>query len=219
MTTAPKSGAKTGRGRNRPRLLRKPPSGSDAAAQFGRRLETAFVPEQDLQQQRDVAGFDFSRRRDAKQAVLRQPRDAGRLTEDGREHAAVPATNSVLSRRKLNSASERRRARRIGNQRLAGVEAGGVPEPRQLGDIGARQVLRSIVGGGDRKSDDDDEQHCLQRQNTAAQSASKSRQRQRACPARRLKHIPVAAATFQINDVTFSEWASRIASRPWSTAH
>ena len=60
-----------------------------AVAQIGQRLKHGVIPEQQLQQQRDVAQrFDVGRGGFVDQPVLRQPRNADDETDDGREDDA-----------------------------------------------------------------------------------------------------------------------------------
>ena len=92
------------------------------------RLEHGDVPEQELQQQRDVADQSRHRpppsRRD--QPVRRQPRDADEEAEDGREDDAEPGDQQRVEQADAEGAAVGRGRRSIGDQRLADVEAGGV---------------------------------------------------------------------------------------------
>ena len=140
--------ANTGRGRNRPRLLRKPPPGSAMLSRSsGSALSTALYQNSScsssgmLRMSLDIAAGDPRH-----QPVLRQPRDADDEAEDGREHDAERGDQQRVEQADPERAADRSRRRRIGDQRLADVEAGGVvPEAEAGGDLGAREILARVV--------------------------------------------------------------------------
>ena len=153
-STAPKPEANSGRGRNRPRLLRSPPPGSATLPQdFRQRFEHGVVPEQKLQQQRHVADqLDIAGGEPRHQPVARQPRNADGKAEHGREHDADRGDQQRIEEADPERAAEGRGACRIGDQRLADVEAGRiVPEAEAGGDVGAREVMRRVDEGARRR--------------------------------------------------------------------
>ena len=137
----------SGRGRNRPRLLRMPPPGSATLPRSsGSDLSTALYQNKSCSKQRHVADqLDIAAGEPRDQPIARQPRDADGEAEHGRQHDADAGDQQRVEQADPERAAEGRRARRIGDQRLADVEAGGVvPEAKAGGDVGARQVLRGV---------------------------------------------------------------------------
>ena len=121
-----------------PAIVEEPAAGKrHAAAQFGQRFEHGVVPEQKLQQERHVADqFDIAAGQMRHQPIARQPRDADGEAEHGREHDADAGNQKRVEKPDPERAAERRRARRIGDQRLADIEARGiVPEAEARGDM------------------------------------------------------------------------------------
>ena len=128
----------------------------DAAAQLRQRFEHGVVPEQQLQQERHVADqFDVAACKPRDQPIARQPRDADDEAEHGREHDADRGDQQRVEEADPERAAEGRRARRIRDQRLADIEAGGVvPEAEAGSDVGAREILRHVEDGAVGKAGD-----------------------------------------------------------------
>ena len=133
-----------------------------ALAHAGQRLEHGVVPEQQLQQQRHVADdLDIEAGHPRHQPVLRQPRDADQKAEDGREHDAERRDQQRVEQADPERAAIGR-GRRIVDQRLADVEAGGVvPEAEAGGDLGARQIVGGVVDRAPGQEHDHRAQHHL----------------------------------------------------------
>ena len=117
----------------------------DAVAHLRQRLEHGVVPEQQLQQQRhvadrlDVAGGELAPRSQFFDSRA-MPIDEA---EDGREHDAEAGDQQRVEQADPEGAAIGRGLRRIGDQRLADVEAGGlVPEAEAGGDVGALRDCR-----------------------------------------------------------------------------
>ncbi len=76
----------------------------------------------------------------------------------------IAATSSVLRRPTQKARPKVDVLGGIVDQRLADVEAGGVvPEAEAGGDVGAREILRRIIGGAVAERGDDDDERRLQR--------------------------------------------------------
>src|SRR5665647_2097516 len=120
-----------------------------AVAGFRQGLEHGVVPEQQLQQQRQIADqLDIAGRHLGHQPVARQPRDADRKAEHGGEYNAEAAHQQGIEQADPEGAAIARAARRIFDQRLADVEAGiGVPESEAGRDPRARQIVGGIGDG------------------------------------------------------------------------
>ena len=134
----------------------------DALADAGQRLEHGVVPEQQLQQQRQVADdLDVAAGELRHEPVLRQPRDADDEAEDGRQHNADGGDQQRVEKADPERAAVGRGGR-ILDQRLGDVEARGVvPEAEARGDLGAGEI---VCGVGDRapgEERDDKAQHRL----------------------------------------------------------
>ncbi len=115
-----------------------------AVARFRQRLEHAVVPEQQLQQQRDVAdGLDVDGAILRHQPVLRQPGDADDEADDRGEDDAEAGDQQGVEQADPEGAAVGRGLRVVGDQRLADVEAGGVvPEAEAGRDVRARACAR-----------------------------------------------------------------------------
>ena len=149
ISTAPNPSLKIGCGRNRPRLLRKaPPRNDDAVADVGQRLEHGVVPEQQLQQQREISdGLDIAAGSFRQQPVARQPRYSDDKAEDRRKDDAEPGDQQRIEQPDPERAAIGRAARRILDQRLADIEAGGVvPESESGRDVRAREIFDRVAG-------------------------------------------------------------------------
>jgi len=107
------------------------------AAQVRQRLEYRVVPEQNLQQKRNVADqFDIAAGKVRHQPIARQPRNTDGKTKHGRQHDAERSDQERVEKTDPECPAERRRTRRIVDQRLTNVETGGViPEAKARGDI------------------------------------------------------------------------------------
>ena len=112
-----------------------------AVADIRQRLEHRIVPEQQLQQQRQIAdAFDIAGRNFRDQPVARQARYADDKADDGRENDADPGYKQRVKQPNPEGAPVGGAARGIFDQRLADIEAGGVlPEPEAGCDVCARQ--------------------------------------------------------------------------------
>ena len=129
----------------------------EAFADRRQRLEHGVVPEQQLQQQRQIAdGLDVARRRFGHQPVLRQPRNADDEAEDGGEHDAEPGHQQRVEQADVERAAVSRGRRVECDQRLADVEAGGMlPKAEAGSDMRPLEIDDGIAGGGeDEKADD-----------------------------------------------------------------
>ena len=147
-----------------------------AAAQLRQRFEHRVVPEIKLQEQRHVADqldIETGQRRD--QPITRQPRDADNEADNRRQHDGDGGDEKRVEKADPEGAAERRGARRISDQRLADVEAGGiVPEAEAGSDMRLRQVLHRVV---DRAiGDDADDDHDGDLDGDAAEAAPSARQ-------------------------------------------
>ena len=193
-----------------------PPGNATLPRNSGSDFEHRVVPEQNLQQERHVADqFDVTAGEPRHEPIARQPRNADDKTEHGREYDAETGDQQRVEQADPERAAECRRARRIGDQRLADIEAGGiVPEAETARRYGlARRFCAALIDGGIGKAADDDDQHGLQRD--IARSAALARCGRlddishRAGPQRRRPAARRGSANRQC----------RTASRPWSIAH
>src|SRR5205814_6041158 len=125
-----------------------------------------------------------------------------------RQHNAERGDEERIEEADPESAAECRGARRIGDQRLADIEAGSVvPKPKAGRDAGFGEIIGGIDGGGvDEPADHENERH-LQRNIDPLLSAASRR-------VRPFRHWPAATASAS----RANEWATRIATRLWSTA-
>ena len=90
--------------------------------------------------------------------MLRQPRDADGKAEHRRQHDADGGDEERIEEADPEGPAEGRRARRIGDQRLADIEAGGVvPEAEAGSDVGAGQILHRVEDRPVGETGDDDE--------------------------------------------------------------
>src|SRR4029077_1120730 len=107
--------------------------------------------------------------------------------------------------------SEGRGGRRIGNQRLADVEAGGVvPEAEAGGDVSAREIVRRVVRGRVDEAADQNDEADLDRDAGDATPIPR--------PGLRFIGHRRARGKDGRTKSRLSGTAARIAGRPWSTA-
>ncbi len=128
----------------------------NAVANIRQRLEHCVVPEQQLQQQRQVADdFDIAGGNFRHQPVARQPRYADDKADDGRKDDADAGHQQRIEQPDPEGAPVSGAARGIFDQRLADIEAGGVfPEPEAGCDVRARKIFDRVAGGAiDQKAD------------------------------------------------------------------
>ena len=136
----------------------------DAVAHLRQRLEHGIVPEQQLQQQRDVPdGLDVTGRGLRHQPVRRQSGDADNETENGSKDDAETRDQQRIKQPDPEGAAVSRGLRAVGDQRLADIEAGGVePEAEAGRDLGALQIGDGVAGGGvDKESDNRDKRDLI----------------------------------------------------------
>ena len=129
-----------------------------------------------MKQERYVADqLDVAAGEPRDQPIAREPRDADDKTEHGRKHDADGGNDKRVDKADPKRATESRRAGRIGDQRLADIEAGGViPKTESRGDVGAREVLRRVEHRGVSEAANDEDDRDLKR--NAADAARVTRQ-------------------------------------------
>ncbi len=138
----------------------------DAAAQLGQRFKHRVVPEQNLQQERDIADqFDIAAGQSCHQPIARQPRDADREAEHGSKDDAEAPDQKCVEKADPERIAEGGCARRVRDQRLADVESGSiVPEAKARGDVGCSEIARGVDGGSIDETSDDRDERSLERQ-------------------------------------------------------
>ena len=142
--TKPKPGKQDRVGQEQPAIVEIDAAGEDDAfAEAGQRLEHGVVPEQQLQQQRDIAdGLDVTGGDLGHQPVAGQPRYADDETEDGGEHDAEAGHQQRIEQADPEGAAVSRGLRVEVDQRLADIEAGIVePEAEAGGDMRACRIF------------------------------------------------------------------------------
>ena len=148
----------------RPRLLRiarcRRSTGSAAAPAAPRARP---VPEQQLQQQRDVAeDLDIDRGDLADEPVRRQPRDADEEAEDGREDDAEDGDVEGVQQADDEGAAVGG-IRAVGDERGQDLEAGAVLEEAEAGgDVGALQIGDRVVDDPPEEGDEEDRERDLE---------------------------------------------------------
>ena len=117
-----------------------------AVAHLRQHLEHGVVPEQQLQQQRQVADhFDVDCGEPGHQPVGGQPRDADDEAEHRGKHDTQHGNHQRVEQPNPEGAPVGGRGAVV-DQVLADIEAGGVvPEAETRGDLGARQILDRVA--------------------------------------------------------------------------
>ena len=133
-----------------------------AVAHLRQHLEHGVVPEQQLQQQRQVADhFDVDRGEPRHQPVGGQPRDADDEAEHCGKHDAQRRNHQRVEQPNPEGAAVGGRGAVV-DQVLADIEAGGVvPEAETRGDLGARQVFDRVARRCPNQECDRSQQHGL----------------------------------------------------------
>ncbi len=127
----------------------------NAVAQDRKRLQHGVVPEQQLQQQRQIADhLDIAGGKLRHEHVFRQLQDADREAENGRANDPENRDQQRVQQANPEGAAIGR-LRRIRDQMLADVEARGrIPEVESGRDACPRKILRGIGGGAIGEPDD-----------------------------------------------------------------
>ena len=135
-------------------------AGVQRLARAGQRGQHRDVPEQQLQQERQVADhLDIDHRHLGDDPVLRQPRDADDKAEDRGEEDADRRDDEGVEEADQERVAIGRGRGAVGDEGLVDVEAGGRREEAEARGDARRPKVRDRVGGGrvDEKHDDDGE--------------------------------------------------------------
>ena len=134
-----------------------------ALPRHGHQPQHAEIPDEDVQQQRNVAeDLDIDRREAAHDEIRRQPADADDEAEDRRRDDAEDRDQERVQQADEIDVEIGRRALVVGDQRLADVEPGRIAEEAEpRGDVRLAEIVEHVLDADINEIDDDSEKYRL----------------------------------------------------------